>query len=332
MKKLKNDFLANTLAVAKGEPSDFATQVENKGGKLWDNGVLCFDGEGEQDLVISAGVHGNETAPIEIVNELVRLILEGELRVKQRVLFLLGNPPAIIKGARFVEENLNRLFAGGHQDIPSNDERIRAAKLEDYVRRFFNLRPDNGKRLHWDLHTAIRDSKHQKFAVYPFEDNKPRDKRRLLMLKKSGISTVLFSNGPTTTFSYFSANEFNANAFTLELGKVRPFGENDLSQYEDISRHLEQVIQGEQVELGTFSNQDFNLFDISQVILKHNAEFKLTFADSAANFTAFTQGEQLAVEGDTRYLAQQDNEVILFPNADVALGQRALLTAIPTEL
>lgn len=58
------------------------------------------------DLVVIAGVHGNETCGIEAVRQLLpTLTIDAG-----RVTFLLGNPRAAEAGVRFVEQNLNRLF------------------------------------------------------------------------------------------------------------------------------------------------------------------------------------------------------------------------------
>ena len=64
-----------------------------------------------------------------------------------------------------------------------------------------------------------------------------------------------------------------------------------------------------------------------------NEDFELNFADDVANFTSFDKGDLLARDGDENLYAQHDGEHIIFPNAKVALGQRALLTVVrvPTE-
>ena len=56
-----------------------------------DNGV---------DLLLSAGIHGNETAPIELLERLIRKVAAGTLKPAARVLFLFGNPEAIRRGER----------------------------------------------------------------------------------------------------------------------------------------------------------------------------------------------------------------------------------------
>ena len=182
------------------------------------------------------------------------------------------------------------------------------------------------------MHTAIRGSKCDKFAVYPFLHGAPRKKAQLEFLNACGVSTILLSHSPTTTFSYFSSNEFGADAFTVELGKVRPFGENDMTQFSQVRETLTRLVSGQDLELTPYQAEDFNLYEISQVIDRHHEDFSLTFADDVENFTDFPQGHVLAIDGENEIKTQQDGEAIIFPNANVAIGQRALLTVTPTTL
>lgn len=305
-----------------------------------DTGIICFepiDQTTDKDIVLSSAIHGNETAPIEICASLIQRIILGELAVKQRVLFLIGNPPAINIGERFVEENLNRLFSGEHAnpEVPSNKERVRAKQLEQTVANFFNdgaKLSENRSRYHYDLHTAIRPSKNDKFAVYPFRHNKPWDKDQLSFLLACGINTILLSHSPTTTFSYYSSNEHNAHAFTVELGKVMPFGQNDMANFADVSKLLTELITGEKLSVKVYNESDFNIFEIYQTINRTQQSFTLNFADDAPNFTSFPIGYIVATDGETAYTIEHKGESIIFPNANVAIGQRALLTVIPTKI
>mgnify|MGYP005988568843 FL=1 len=313
-----------------------------------DTGLITFEPvnrKSKQDIVLSSAIHGNETAPIEICNDIITQLIRGELALAERVLFIFGNPASMNIAQRFVEENMNRLFSGAHSIDQGqgagliNKERHRALLLENTIRDFFQagsqLNAKNGQekeqrqRCHYDLHTAIRGSKCDKFAVYPFLHGAPRKKSQLAFLKACGITTVLLSNSPTTTFSYFSSNEFGADAFTVELGKVRPFGENDMSKFVQVRDTLTKLVSGQELHLTPFKDSDFNLYEISQVIDRHHEEFSLTFDDNVENFTDFPKGTILAIDGSKEIKTQQDHEAIIFPNANVAIGQRALLTVVP---
>ncbi|WP_416304980.1 succinylglutamate desuccinylase [Neptunicella sp. SCSIO 80796] len=301
---------------------------------LYGAGMIGFEPEQDSDksIVLSSGIHGNETAPIEICDAMVQDILTGKLQVSQRVLFLFGNLAAMDIAERFIEENMNRLFSGAHSAPPGlcNDERKRALELENVVAEFFGQRQD--RRYHYDLHTAIRGSKNDKFAVYPFLHGRPWKISQLQFLAACGVTTFLLSESPTTTFSYFSSRQFGADAFTVELGKVMPFGHNDMSRFAATDKTLRRFISHGQIDLGDFDPAQMDIFKIHQVINKTRDDFKLNFADDALNFTDFPPGYVLAEENGTKYQAEYPGEAIVFPNAKVALGQRALLTVIPTEI
>lgn len=301
-------------------------------------GIICFEPKhsGHKDIVLSSGVHGNETAPIEICDAYVQHILTGKIKLAHRVLFLFGNLPAMDIAQRFVEENMNRLFSGAHTDgnSPPSAERARAKLLEDAVADFYakDERADDRERYHYDLHTAIRSSKNDKFAVYPFRHGKAWDRQQLQILLACGINTILLSGSATTTFSYYSSNEFGAHAFTVELGKVKPFGQNDMNQFSQVKLTLERLICGEDLQLKRFNQDDFYIYQVNQVINKQYADFKLNFADDAPNFSDFPRGEVLATESGKSYVAEYEGEAIVFPNAGVEIGQRALLTVIPSRI
>jgi succinylglutamate desuccinylase len=309
-----------------------------------DTGIIIFeplDKTSTKDIVLSSAVHGNETAPIEICADLIKKLILGELELNERVLFLFGNPAAINIGKRFVEENLNRLFCGGHSLDQGqgagliNKERHRALLLENTVGDFFEQGEklsSSRERFHYDLHTAIRGSKNDKFAVYPFRHGQPWVTEQLQFLQSCGINTILLSNSATTTFSYFSSKNFGAHAFTVELGKVKPFGENDMANFAGVSQSLTCLISGESLNLAPFNEQSFNLFEIDQIVDRQHENFVLHFADDVENFTDFPIGTVLATDGELEIKVRKAGEAIIFPNANVAIGQRALLTVVPTTL
>ncbi|NQZ07358.1 MAG: succinylglutamate desuccinylase [Algicola sp.] len=309
--------------------------------QIWDTGVICFEpanaidkDAGGKDIVLSSAVHGNETAPIEICDSLIKKIIAGELELKQRVLFLFGNPASINFGDRFVEENLNRLFSGNHSHAPGlvNKERIRAKKLEHYVARFFTSVETGRYRCHYDLHTAIRGSKNEKFAIYPCIHGAKWKKDQFELLLACGVNTFLLMNKPATTFSYFSSHSFGADSFTVELGMVRPFGENDMSKFAATEQTFAALISDEPLPTKAFDAKDFHFFDVYRMVDRLTEDFSLNFADDTVNFTDFPVGYVLADDGGKKHVVDVEGEAIVFPNAKVAVGQRALLTVIPMDV
>ena len=75
-----------------------------------------------------------------------------------------------------------------------------------------------------------------------------------------------------------------------------------------------------------------DIYRVNQVINRYQNDFTLHFDDDTPNFTDYAKGTVLATETGATYTAQQDGEAIVFPNANVAIGQRALLTVVPTKL
>ncbi|MFC4699563.1 succinylglutamate desuccinylase [Glaciecola siphonariae] len=295
-------------------------------------GVLIFRPTGnlpqQKHIVLSSGIHGNETAPMEICNQLIADIASGKLKISHALMFIFGNLPAIKQQTRFIEENLNRLFApnieGDSLEVP------RAKALMQQVSAFF--KDATGERYHYDLHTAIRASKNEKFAVYPHLHGKAHSKTELQFMSDCGVNTILLSQSATTTFSYYSSRYHDAHAFTVELGKVKAFGQNNMNDFVQADKMLRHLIADRELTLSAYEDCPLEIYKVNQVINKHHADFKLHFSEDTANFTDYCAGTLLASESGAKYYAQQDGEAIVFPNENVAIGQRALLTVVPCEL
>jgi succinylglutamate desuccinylase len=279
------------------------------------------------DLLLSAGVHGNETAPIELLDTLVQAIARGQLIPRARILFLFGNPEAMRRGVRYIERDVNRLFNGRH-DAVSGNEALRACELERLATTFFSL--PQRTRLHYDLHTAIRGSRIEQFALYPWKQGREHSRQELVRLQAAGMRAVLLQNKPSITFSAFTYEQLDAEAFTLELGKARPFGHNaevDLSRLEASLRHL---IEGVETDLEQ-PLDELALFSVSREIIKHTDAFRLHLDDDIENFTELAPGYLLAEDGrEQRWVVEEQGARIIFPNPKVANGLRAGILIVPT--
>lgn len=298
-------------------------------------------------VVLSCGVHGDETAPIEMMARLLDALCSGLLEPQAEVLIVFANASAILLGARFVELNMNRLFAiasdSASKDIPLDEvgEQARAGELMAVVDDFFNTtsvagHSELGQHWHWDLHTAIRPSYHETFAVLPFDYMQGYSRSSVEALAAMGINDFLLSHAPTQTFSHYSSLKHHAHAATVELGRVTPF---HTPWSEQIERFYNQLCQWialgtsavRQNELTVGKNNRMHYYQVTQEITRQHHEFRFMFDEDTANFTPFGKGQVLAVDGELRYEAQHAGEVVIFPNAKVAIGQRAALTAFPIE-
>ncbi|MFX1672669.1 succinylglutamate desuccinylase [Paraburkholderia sp. A2WS-5] len=332
------DFLATTLA---GERPASAAQAEGAcayGAVRWqwlDEGVLQLEpvhtggarGEPLRSVLLSAGVHGDETAPIELLSRMVADLAAGHLALACRLLIVLGNVAAMRAATRYEDDDLNRLFSGRHARVPQSRESPRAVALETAAQRFFAEASDApGARWHLDLHTAIRASAFERFALLPYTGDAPT-RAMFDWLADANIAAVLIHTEKGATYSSFSADACGAVACTLELGKVRPFGHNDLTRFVQADAAVRRLVSGAQ------ATQDApmpRVFTVIGQITKQSDAFALHVAADVANFTPFARGTVLAEDGAYRYVVARDEERIVFPNPTVKPGLRAGLLVVDT--
>ena len=296
---------------------------------LWDRGVLHISPQGDSpvnSILLSVAVHGNETAPIEIIDQLVSDILAGKIIPKHRLLIVIANPEAIKSNSREVDENMNRLFSPELSAASDeSDERQRSRKLMAYSQAFFGEEAD--QKIHYDLHTAIRDSYYKQFAVSPNPVGSTVAERQYALLGQWGIEAIVSTGEKSATYSAFTTNYCGATSFTLELGKVKAFGENDLGDFASVTTGLQEAITGSENLSG--DEKLAQRFRVAGEVLKQTEDFRLCFPSNIANFTEFEIGEVLATDKDYQYVVSNSGERILFPNENVAIGQRALVIIRP---
>ncbi|MFC6337521.1 succinylglutamate desuccinylase [Pseudomonas sp. CCM 7891] len=278
------------------------------------------------DVLLSSGIHGNETAPIELLDRLLHDIARGDLKPRARILFLFGNPEAMRRGERYLEQDVNRLFNGRHEKS-IGPEAMRAGELEQLSRSFFSV-PDRS-RLHYDLHTAIRGSRIEQFALYPWADGRQHSRRELARLRAAGMEAVLLQNKASITFTAFTYEQLGAESFTLELGKARPFGQNQGVDVSRLETRLKQIIEGNEPE--TESLDGLQLFSVAREVIKHSDAFILHLPADVENFSELEKGYLLAEDvAKTRWVIEEEGVRIIFPNPKVKNGLRAGILIVPT--
>ncbi len=278
------------------------------------------------DLVLSAGVHGCELVPIRLLDDLIRAIGRSEIRPRARLLLLLCNPPAMRQGVRRIGQDLNRLFCGKHAGIVS-DEARRAARLEAWVAEFF--REPNRRRWHYDLHSAMRASKLPQFAVCPWMPDREASSESLMRLRHAAVDAVLLQEKPSATFSAHTATRHGAEAFTLEMAEA-PDGTwpKCLDDFLQAARQWIEVDSPAQ----TKPVRPLRTFRLAREMIKRSEAFVLRLPADIENFTALPPGTLLAEdEGGVRWIAEEPDAHILFPLADVAIGERAGLIVVPRD-
>lgn len=76
----------------------------------------------EPEVTIVGGVHGDEPSGVRAVERL----RDADLDLRRRVQFVIGNPPAVAAGERYLDSDLNRSFPG---DLDGDREERLAARL-----------------------------------------------------------------------------------------------------------------------------------------------------------------------------------------------------------
>lgn len=280
------------------------------------------------DILLSAGIHGNETAPIELLDELLHGIARGDVKPRARMLFLFGNPEAIRRGERYLEQDVNRLFNGRHE-LSSGSEALRACELERLATTFFSL--PGRTRLHYDLHTAIRGSKIEQFALYPYKEGRQHSRRELARLRAAGMEAVLLQSKTSITFTAFTYEQLEAESFTLELGKARPFGQNEQVNLDRLQARLIQIIEGVEPEQPD-GLDGLQLFSVAREIIKHSDSFHLHLPADIENFSELSKGYLLAEDlAGTRWVVEEEGARIIFPNPKVKNGLRAGILIVPAS-
>lgn len=273
-------------------------------------------------VLLSVGVHGDETGPIEMVAHVIEALSRtpGELLVD--LMLCVGNIDAIAAGKRFIDADLNRMFRADRGTLAGTLESTRADELIAATDAFFE--GAGPVRWHLDLHTAIRASHYPMFAIVP--DLIADDAKALLIdwLGQAAIGAIIMNPKSAGTYSYYSSEHHGAAGSTVELGRVGTLGKNDMAQFIDASSALDGLLRG--VEKGTRTAP--HVFKVAQEIVKLSDDFKMGFSRETPNFASLRRGDVIATDGETVYTVFHEEEMVVFPNPDVRVGLRAGLMVV----
>lgn len=296
-------------------------------------------------LILSAGIHGNETGPIELLDGLLSDIIYQHTAVHRPLLIIFGNLPAMQQQQRYLNVNLNRLFTENiltQPQLPAS-EQARAAEImlatKQFAQRFHDF-------WHYDLHTAIRDSAIEKFALYPFVKDRKIPKAQIVLLAAAGIEAILIQNKPSATFSGFSSALLGGESFTVELGKVRPFGQNVPNDLQKLKQTVLTLLSSDaavnadagagagELPQGHFTEASaaVKLFSVCHEIINSGDTFRLHVPEDIANFSAFKEGDVIWSDAQESYRIEGEAQYIVFPNSQVGIGQRAGLMIKPVSV
>jgi succinylglutamate desuccinylase len=275
-------------------------------------------------VLLSVGVHGDETGPIEMVAHLVDALSRTPQALTVDLMLCVGSIDAIAVGKRFIDADLNRMFRTDRGDLAGTFEAGRADALIAATRGFFD--GAGPQRWHLDLHTAIRASRYPKFAIVPELIEEGARTRLIEWLGQGGIEAVIMNPKSAGTYSYWTAEQHGAAASTVELGRIGTLGQNDLSQFAAMSAALHALLRGQPAPEGKAPL----VFNTAQSITKLSDAFRMSFGRDTENFTPLQRGETIATDGDTVYTVQHDEEFVVFPNPDVRVGLRAGIMVVRT--
>ena len=277
-------------------------------------------------VLVSVGVHGDETGPIEMTAYVIEALSRAPAALAVDLMLCVGNIDAIAAGKRFIDADLNRMFRAERGALAGAAEAARADALISATDAFFA--GAGPQRWHLDLHTAIRPSHYPMFAIVPeLIADGPRN-ALIKWLGEAGIQAVIMNPKSAGTYSYYSAEHHGAAGSTVELGRVGTLGKNDLSQFADASRALDDLLRGQPAAGAGHAPLVFRQV---QEIMKLSDSFSMKVGRETWNFTALKKDEVIAEDGDTVYTVKHDEELVVFPNPDVRVGLRAGLMVVKVE-
>ncbi|WP_105901473.1 succinylglutamate desuccinylase [Vibrio gangliei] len=276
--------------------------------------------------VISVGIHGDETGPIELVDRLVDQVLHGKVTLSHPCLFIFAHPDATAKKVRFIEHNLNQMFEMSSMPVQGLESMI-AAKIKDVVELFYErAAPQN--RWHLDLHCSSQPSQYPVFAIRPATRHLSHsdDEQLMAFARQADIQAFLQCQQPNFTFSWFTGEYCQAKSLTIELGQLRALGENDLSEFHEFSSGVESLLARSLVpNFGENRKQPMAIYNVVEELRKQSDDLVFTATQALINFEPLYFNQEYAIQNGLPLICESGRHALVFANPDVEIGQRAAL-------
>lgn len=248
-------------------------------------------------LAIFAGLHGNETAGVFALQELI-----PKLKItKGKVFLAYANPPAIEAGVRMVNKNMNRCFDKNNSGTHPED--IRARELMAIL--------DKSDAL-LDLHMFYDDD------GLPFvicEDNAVDIARKFDV---DIISTNWDATEPGAADGYMFRQ--GKIGICIECGPISKAEEYKDFSIQTVYQFLQQF---DMIKNRTeFSQKPKRMIRASRTVYKSSEEFKLM--EGFRNFDSLAAGQVIAVDGEEKHIANA-GECIIFPHYNARVGEEVFI-------
>ncbi|WP_440904171.1 succinylglutamate desuccinylase [Catenovulum sp. SX2] len=279
----------------------------------------------KHSLILSCAVHGDETAPVEVLDKILADIVVGKIHLNTHLVIVFANIAAIKQNKRYIDTNLNRLFTTDLLNKPTqagNYEEHRAEQICTCLAKIYSagLYPF---RTHLDLHCSIKPSIYPIFAVKPVKlvggpvvvYNTPL---------RYPVQAIIHARKPSSTLSFYTCNLLACSSATLELGKSAKLYNNQSNLLRQIYVHLVEGLACTEL-IPRFCVHSDRHFVVSDEIVKHNKFFHFISPDVLVNFHPLVHAQPFVRLSGTETIDSFGEEFICFANQQVEIGHRAAL-------
>ena len=278
-------------------------------------------GEHDMHLVITGLVHGNEVGSLPGINRVLSQLRSGELSFGGKVSFALANPEAGLADKRFLEQDLNRMFARLDDDF---HECRRAAQLAPILA---------SADVHLDLHQTILHTE-EPFTIFPWHEGCWKWAR---VLGAASACVTRPANQGFALGGQICADEYVRNlgkpGFTLELGRMgfsEEAAERAALAITNMLASADRIARGEST-LDAEAEAKPELVFWQTAHREAFASGEHSLRDGLVNFTPVEAGDVLSAPGTPEIVAPLAGR-LLFPKYPERDAEGVAQAPLPSEI